>query len=111
LGALGRKMYVVSIDPGSGTVVAGQRKDLLSSGCRISQTNWLKDDLDLPGEFLVQTRYRRPPVRAVVDYDEDCFHIEYSEPEEAVAPGQVCAVYKDDILVGGGIITSTERLL
>lgn len=110
LGALGRKMYVISIDPGTGTVVAGLRKDLLSTGCRIAETNWLEDELDFPEDFLVQTRYRRPPVRAAVDYGGDCFHIEYLEPEEAVAPGQICAVYRDDVLVGGGIITSTERL-
>jgi tRNA-uridine 2-sulfurtransferase len=112
LGAFGRRLYTVSIDPGSNTVVAGGREDLLSDGCKVTGCNWY-DPSGSPaaGEYLVQTRHRRIPVQAHIepDHETGSLRIRFSRQEEAVAPGQVCAVYLDDELLGGGFISSTFR--
>lgn len=109
LGALGERMYVVSIDPLEGTVTVGTRAHLTSTGCVLVEMNWLVHPDRFPFEALVQTRYRRKPVPAVLDEDGDKLHIEFRRAEEAVAPGQVCAVYQNSTVMGGGIVSSTEK--
>ncbi|NOQ23379.1 MAG: hypothetical protein GQ565_12140 [Candidatus Aegiribacteria sp.] len=109
LGAYGRRMYVVDVNSSDGTVTIGRRKDLLSTGCVLVDMNWFRKPSDFPSEALVQTRYRRKPVPAILEYRDGSLHIEFIRPEEAVAPGQVCAVYLDTSVIGGGIISSTEH--
>ncbi|MCK4807196.1 MAG: tRNA-specific 2-thiouridylase [Candidatus Aegiribacteria sp.] len=110
LGAYGRRMYVVAVNSLDGTVTIGRKKDLLSTGCTAVEMNWFRKPSSFPAEVLVQIRYRRKAVPAILDYEDDNLHIEFSRPEEAVAPGQVCAIYLNTSVIGGGIISSTEQL-
>ncbi len=109
LGAYGIKMYVVAVNSGGGTVTIGGRKDLLVAGCTAVDMNWFAKPAAFPSEALVQIRYRRKPVPALLENRDGSLHIEFTRPEEAVAPGQVCAVYLNTSLTGGGIISSTEQ--
>ena len=112
LGAFGRRLYTVCLDPASNTVVAGGREDLLSDGCDVTGCSWfMPSGSPAAGEYLVQTRHRRRPVQARIEPDNGTgsLRVRFSKPEEAVAPGQVCAVYLDDELLGGGFISSTFR--
>ncbi len=109
LGAHGRKMYVVAVNPLEGTVTIGGRKDLLSTGCTAVQMNWFVKPSRFPASVLVQTRYRRKAVPAILDHRDHSLHIEFGRPQEAVAPGQVCALYLNSSVIGGGIISSTEQ--
>jgi len=109
LGAFGQRMYVVALNSSERTVIIGKREDLLATACSVVEMNWLRKPSIFPTEALVQTRYRRKAVRAVLDYTGGNLHIEFNRPEEAVAPGQVCAVYLNTSVIGGGIISSTEQ--
>ncbi|MCD4847950.1 MAG: tRNA-specific 2-thiouridylase [Candidatus Aegiribacteria sp.] len=109
-GAFGRKMYVVSIDSASGVVTVGDREDLLSSGCTVGSINWFNKPSEFCIEARVQIRYRRRTAAADLEILNDSIHVKFKEPEDAVAPGQVCAVYLDTAVIGGGIITAAERL-
>ncbi|RKZ07951.1 hypothetical protein DRQ25_10245 [Candidatus Fermentibacteria bacterium] len=109
LGAYGIKMYVVAVNISDGTVTIGGRKDLLVAGCTVVDMNWFAKPAVFPSEALVQIRYRRKPVPAILENRDGNLHIEFISPEEAVAPGQVCAVYLNTSLTGGGIISSTEQ--
>ncbi len=51
------------------------------------------------GEVLAQSRAHGEPVRARVDGDV----VEFATPQPRVAPGQVVALYRDDVVLGGGI--------
>jgi len=109
LGAYGKKVYVVSLDPVKRIVTVGSRDDLLSGGCLVRDMNWLVDPD--PGRFVAvaQTRYRRRPAHAVIEKVDGGVRVEFREEEEAVAPGQVCAVYRGTVVLGGGIIGSATR--
>lgn len=109
-GAFGRRMYVVSINPASRTVTVGDREDLLSKGCTVGSMNWFRKPSRSCIEAEVQTRHRRRTAAADLEIMNDSIHVRFKEPEEAVAPGQVCAVYLDTAVIGGGIITAAERL-
>jgi tRNA-specific 2-thiouridylase len=54
--------------------------------------------------MLARARYRAPsvPVR-YIPLPGNQARIEWSEPQRALACGQVCALYEGDILRGGGI--------
>lgn len=112
LGAFGKRLYTVSVDPSTHTVVAGPREALLSDGCSVEDCGWLSVSGPFPAaDCLVQTRHRRRPVAATLEVSPDgsSFRARFSEPEEAVAPGQLCAVYLGDELLGGGTISSVFR--
>ncbi len=109
LGAYGVRMYVVAVNPADGTVTIGRRKDLLVTGCTSVDMNWFAKPAIFPSQALVQTRYRRKLVPAILEYRDGSLHIEFIRPEEAVAPGQVCVLYLNTSVIGGGIISSTEQ--
>ena len=109
LGAYGERMYVTAVNSSDRTVTIGGRKDLLVAGCTVVEMNWFLKPSGFPSEALVQTRYRKKAVPAILEYRDGTLHIEFVRPEEAVAPGQVCAVYLNTSLIGGGIISSTEQ--
>jgi tRNA-specific 2-thiouridylase len=107
-GAHGERRFVVTIDPSSGTVFIGSGKDLLCSGCRLEGMNWLATVPAEPFEALVQTRYRRRPSQAVVTPVPGGAAVRFREPERAVAPGQVGALYQGNRLLGGGVIAGVD---
>jgi len=112
-GALGRRLYVLSVDPGANSVTVGMERDLLSDGCTAVEGSWLAPSGPPPaGSCLVQTRHRRRPVPAWFEPDGNgtSFTVRFAERESAVARGQVCAVYLDDELIGGGVVSSTFTL-
>ena len=39
----------------------------------------------------------------------DTMRVVFDEPQRAITPGQSVVLYDDDLLLGGGIITATER--
>jgi tRNA-specific 2-thiouridylase len=50
---------------------------------------------------VVQTRAHGEPVAATLDGST----VRFARPQPRVAPGQVVALYRGDVLVGGGIAT------
>jgi len=54
--------------------------------------------------LLARPRYRDPatPVTIALQ-DKDHASIDFKEPQRAIAPGQVCALYQGEKLLGGGI--------
>jgi tRNA-specific 2-thiouridylase len=53
----------------------------------------------------VKTRYMQLAQSAVAEQTgDDSLHIEFDEPQRAIAPGQAAVMYDGDIVVGGGTI-------
>lgn len=104
-GGFSRPLYVVAIDPEERAVVVGTEEELLARQVELEELNWLGDPLE-PGEYCeVQVRYRAQPVPAQVraaSYDR--LSLELLEPARAVTPGQSGVLYREDRLLGGGII-------
>jgi len=83
--------------------------------------NWLKaDKLDwvsakgFPGEIscTAKTRYRQTDSVCHLRLDDDnSLLVEFDEPQWAITPGQSVVFYKDDVCLGGGIITETDKLI
>ncbi len=109
--ALGRPMFVTSIDVGDNKVVVGDRSDLEVSGVVVDEMNFV-DEAVLEGtRVLIQHRAHGDvnPGR-VVRSDPGGLTAAFDRPVAAIAPGQSAAFYstsEPDELLGGGIIAST----
>lgn len=57
-----------------------------------------------PRTLLAQPRYRHPGVPAsLVPSGDGVLQVEFHQPQRALTPGQVCAFYEGDRLLGGGV--------
>jgi tRNA-specific 2-thiouridylase len=60
---------------------------------------------ELTGEYLVQIRYNSIPVIAdIIPLEGDSVNIHFVDEVRAPAPGQSAVIYKENELIGGGII-------
>jgi tRNA U34 2-thiouridine synthase MnmA/TrmU len=84
--------------------VLGERKQLAVRGCTVTGVN----DLDLPGETvfsaLVQVRSRHKAAPALVTSGASGFKVEFSSLQMAVAPGQTAVFYRENTVMGAGMI-------
>lgn len=111
-------LFVLSIDAGSNVVVVGARDELAVVSLQITGINCFL----LPEEISavdVQVRYNSPALTGAVISKESSmaeeprhevgqrWEIGLDEPAYGVAPGQSAVLYHDDVVVAGGVITST----
>lgn len=106
----GQPLYVVAIDPDSGTVVLGSREECGAAEMLVDELNWIGFDPPADGfEAEVQVRYHHVPAPAVVFVKGDRARVRFAEPQHAVTPGQGAAFYRGDQLLGGGWIQGTPE--
>jgi tRNA-specific 2-thiouridylase len=105
--AFGEPRYVIRIDAETNNVVLGEKHELAMPGLVAEEANWLCDLLVSPFAAQVQIRYNSPPVDATVCVDaEQSFSVKFAAAQNGVAPGQLCVVYDQDRVLGGGWIKS-----
>jgi tRNA-specific 2-thiouridylase len=103
--AMGDPYFVVRIEPGTRRVVIGTLAELGRLELTASQTNWLVDPPAERFECSAQIRYnsRSEPAIATV-LPEGRLQIEFTHPQNGVAPGQAVVCYDGDRVLGGGWI-------
>lgn len=104
--ALGAPAYVTKIDAEKNEVTLGTNDDLLSTilyveHARVRDGSWLEQDPMVE----VRIRYKSKTARARLDLEQN--KIVFEEPVWGITPGQSAVLYKDGLVVGGGIITIT----
>ena len=98
--------YVLRLDTENNRLVIGPKKELESSGCRLTDFHFLMETEEVEKlEVTVQIRYRHRPVRAFLKrVGPREFTVRFERPQKAVTPGQAGVVYFKDMIVGGGWI-------
>jgi tRNA-specific 2-thiouridylase len=108
--ALGSPRYVVRIEPETATVVIGEKEETFSGTFLVRDVNWVA--VGPPGEPFAakaKIRYTHTPKASRIIPLEDgrSVRVEFDEPESAVTPGQAAVFYRDDLVLGGGLISET----
>lgn len=123
--ALGRRQYIVKIDPARNVVYVGDEEDLRSRVARLSEFNFIEAVESGPlGREAVGaegTEERRLRVAAKIRYMHPAAPgwleiinggevlVTFDEPQRAITPGQSLVAYRGEVLVGGGVIKRAER--
>ncbi len=105
-----RPLYVHSIDAERNFVVLSGEDELLSDSLVADDFVWAGNVVP-PASFhaFVKIRLASRPVECFVEKaSESEWRITFAEPCRAVAPGQSAVLYVDGVIVGGGVIRSTE---
>jgi tRNA-specific 2-thiouridylase len=97
--ALGVRRYVVDVDAGTGRVTVGDRDQLLRDELPVDAPSFVADVPGPDEPVLVQVRAHATPFVGTWRGD----RVVCASPQPRVAPGQVIALYRGDVLLGGGI--------
>ena len=104
VGAHGRPVYVVRLEPRENRLVVGESEELYSAGCVVAGVN----DLEMPREDVfegdVQLRSRHRASRGTVTRRGERCAVTFHSPQKAVAPGQLAVFYREDQVLGAGTI-------
>lgn len=104
--ALGSPKFVTHIDANTNRVTLGDREDLLTTQASIADIHikdwdWLQESPTIQARI----RYKSPAVDAKLTLDSlDKSTVHFASPVWGVTPGQSLVMYKDDLVIGGGII-------
>lgn len=104
--ALGRPVFVLRLDPGTNEVVLGEAEDVFTDRFYVGSLNFMAIE-NLEGEMVVNAKIRYSHKGAgctIKRTAEDEVLCVFDEPQRAITPGQAAVFYKDDYVVGGGII-------
>ena len=107
LTSLNTPLYVSKLDKKNNIVfVTDNPGDLLSQKLSVANMNWLIDlSLEDLSDIQVQVRYNSFPLPVdQFDIAEDDMKVTLKEPHRAITPGQSAVFYKDDKVLGVGII-------
>jgi tRNA-specific 2-thiouridylase len=102
--ASGEQLYVIELDAANNRVVVGSKDQLLHSVLIASQLNWVLGKASTePISITVKVRYKAPEVAAELRLT-DRAEVRFTEPQQAIAPGQSVVFYHGDAVLGGGVI-------
>ena len=100
-------LYVVEMDGDSGTLTVGPKSSLGTRCFNVMGWTWhLGRGEEVPGEALVQVRYRQKACAAKIFVEGGSRAvIEWKGAPRTATPGQAAVAYEGERLVGGGWIT------
>jgi tRNA-specific 2-thiouridylase len=106
--ATGKPQYVVRLDKLRNVLVVGDEDELLEREL-ICTIEWIDPQIadDVTG-VTAQIRYRHKPASVErICIDGSTGHIRFTVPQRAICPGQTVAFYRDEIVVGSGVIDAS----
>jgi tRNA-specific 2-thiouridylase len=102
--------YVTRIDAETNTIVIGREDELLSTRLIAGEVNVIRPERFERGDTVVSAmiRYRAEPAPARASIVEDRLHLEFEQPQRAIAPGQLVAVFDPagDEVLGAATISA-----
>lgn len=102
--ALGKPVFVKRIQP-DGNIRLGYSGEEYSSGVILRDTCTPDNNrLENNGLYFVKLRSVAQPVPCHYTYQNSQHVLQFEQPQRAAAPGQHAVLYRDDTVMGGGII-------
>lgn len=103
---LNRAVFVKEVLPESNKVILSDLKSLEKTEMCLKDWNIINPELLLgKKDVIVKIRYRKQANRCTVTLSSDhTLHVYLHEPLTAIASGQAAAFYRENVILGGGII-------
>jgi len=104
-------LYVVKLDAERNEVIVGPEEATFTTNLRVEQVNYPSGIPCLnPGDVVnVKIRSRWPERPVIIEAVEGATLLAtFTEPAQAVTPGQIAAFYRGDELVAGGVIAEEK---
>jgi tRNA-specific 2-thiouridylase len=97
--------YVADINRENNTIIIGSRGDATRKKITVTDLNWIATDFPVsPVQAGVKIRSTMNEVPALLIPEGENISVVFSVTQWAPAPGQSAVFYKNDIVLGGGII-------
>ena len=104
----GIPLYVLAINAKKNEIVLGPRDGLFAKGLRATDCNIISGKM--PDRAAVKCRSTSDAAPCAIAFDGIELNVTFDEPQIAITPGQSAVVYRDDIVVGGGIIAEVSKI-
>ncbi len=103
----GVPLYVAgkNIETNELVVAPANHPTLLTMRVVISEVSWVNVQPELPLSASARVRYRQPLVKAVARLVGDKIEVTFASPIAAVSLGQSLVIYRDNEVLGGGVIS------
>ncbi len=114
VGGTPEPLFVIDTDVDENIIYTGQGKNhpgIYRKALFVNpdEIHWVREDLRLPiGEskpIKARIRYRQPLQNAVLHQTEKGLYVEFETPQASITEGQFVAWYKDEELLGSGVIS------
>lgn len=103
-GGYAEPMYVVKIDAKKNEVAIGTKDELYGKSFDIVGPHWI-NPVKMPLKCTAKIRYNMNDEPCLVEnVESDKYRITFKKPQRAITPGQSVVFYKNDEVLGGGII-------
>ncbi len=105
-GTFGKPMYVTKINSKDNTVVLGENIDLYHNELIAKDVNFIPFEGFIENmDVTAQVRYKAKPEKAkITSLPHNKVKAVFELSQRAITPGQSVVFYKEDIVIGGGII-------
>lgn len=113
VGGTTEPLFVIGTDVEENVIYTGQGKDhpgLFKKALfiREDELHWVREDLQLAEgeamELQVRIRYRQPLQQARLHKVAAGLYVEFTDPQSAITEGQFAAFYRNEELIGSGVI-------
>jgi tRNA-specific 2-thiouridylase len=123
-GADPHPLYVTGLDLASNTLIVGEKDDLFSTSCRLTNVTFTRpvSEEELT-DIDVKVRYSKGSVKGTLKMQNEkskiqndnfkstldfkFWTLDFIEPVRAVTPGQHAVFYREGECLGGGVIIAT----
>ena len=103
--ALGEPMYVLKINAKTNEIVLGKRGELYKKELQVKNYHLINDiPTNTEIEVTTKVRYKSEGVKSTIKMEGSVIKVYFQEEVFAITPGQSAVFYKNDMLLGGGII-------
>lgn len=115
VGGTPKPLFVIATDTRENILYTGQGEDHPGLNRKAlfiknEDVHWIRPDMELnPGEsapYLVRIRYRQQLENATLFRETEGLYILFENLMKGISPGQFAAWYRDDELVGSGVIST-----
>jgi tRNA-specific 2-thiouridylase len=96
--------FVLAIKPKQNQIVVGKKEELAVDTFEIKEVNLFEDKTVFEVEVKIRYRTEAVPCKVVLDDTFTQGKVMLKEPVYGLAMGQIAAFYKEDRLLGGGVI-------